>query len=68
MKTNSDHHFKTTDPNWIQDAKIKKGALHTELGVKQGKKIPLVKVEKAAKSNDPLLKKRAQFALNVRKK
>lgn len=35
---------------WIQDAKIKKGALHKELGVPQGKKIPAKKLAKAAKA------------------
>jgi hypothetical protein len=35
---------------WIQDAKLKKGALHKELGVPQGEKIPEKKLEKAAKA------------------
>jgi ribosomal protein L10 len=34
---------------WIQKAKIKKGALHKELGVPEGKKIPAKKLEAAAK-------------------
>jgi len=33
---------------WIQKAHIKKGALHEELGVPKGKKIPKAKIEKAA--------------------
>ncbi len=34
---------------WIQKAHIKKGALHRELGVPEGKKIPAKKLNKAAK-------------------
>ena len=34
---------------WIQKAKIKKGALHKELGVPEGKKIPEKKLKAAAK-------------------
>jgi hypothetical protein len=34
---------------WIQKAHIKKGALHKELGVPEGKKIPAKKLEKATK-------------------
>ncbi len=46
---------------------LKKGALHKELGVASSKKIPVGKIEKAAKSGSPIEKKRAQFALNARK-
>lgn len=34
---------------WIQKAHIKKGALHKELGVPEGKKIPAKKLAVAAK-------------------
>jgi hypothetical protein len=34
---------------WIQKANIKKGALHKELRVPEGKKIPAKKLEAAAK-------------------
>ena len=34
---------------WIQKAKIKKGALHQELGIPEGKKIPAKKLSAAAK-------------------
>lgn len=34
---------------WIQKAHIKKGALHKELGVPMGKKIPAKKLKAAAK-------------------
>ncbi len=35
--------------NWIKDAIKKPGALHKELGVKPGQKIPAKKMEKAEK-------------------
>ena len=35
---------------WIQKAIKHKGALHKELGVPEGKKIPAKKLEKAAKA------------------
>jgi hypothetical protein len=59
--------------NWIGKAtdKMEKkgtvGSLHTALGVSQGKKIPTAKVQAAANSDNPKLRKKAQFALNVRK-
>ncbi len=46
---------------------LKKGALHQELGFKQGEKIPLAVLETASRSKNELLRKRAQFALNARK-
>jgi len=48
--------------NWIKGAIKKPGALHKELGVPQGKKIPGAKLEKAEKSNNPKLRKRARLA------
>lgn len=46
--------------------KLKKGALHKELGVKEGKKIPAKKL--AIKEGDSALeKKRKQFAINAAK-
>lgn len=47
--------------------KLKKGALHRDLGIKKGKKIPLARERAAAHSKNPKLRKRAQFALNARK-
>lgn len=35
--------------HWIQAMHMKKGALHKELGVKQGKKIPVGKLNAASK-------------------
>lgn len=46
--------------------KFKKGALHAELGVAQGKKIPAKKMQAALSgAKGPLAQKRAQFARNV---
>ncbi len=45
---------------------LKKGALHKDLGVKPGAKIPATKL--AIKSSDsPLERKRKQFAINAKK-
>lgn len=46
---------------------LKHGALHSQLGIAQGKKIPHSTLEKAAHSGSPLERKRAQFALNASK-
>jgi hypothetical protein len=47
---------------WIQGAIKHKGALHKELGVPEGKKIPESKLKKAEHSKNPTLKKRAVLA------
>jgi hypothetical protein len=47
--------------NWIQGAIKHPGALHKELGVAKGKKIPAAKLAKAAKSGG-LEGKRARLA------
>ena len=47
--------------------KLKEGALHEDLGIAKGKKIPLEKEEKAKHSSNPKLRKRATFAINARK-
>ena len=60
------------EKKWIQKATKKMkakgtvGSLRKALGVKKGEKIPLKKLQ-AAKKN-PRLAKKANFALNVRKK
>ena len=43
------------------------GRLHEALHVAHGQRIPLGKLEKAAHSTNPALRKEAQFALNARK-
>ena len=57
------------DKKWIQNAikPNKKGALRKELGVKGDKDIPAKKLAKAAKSKNPVLKKRAVLAENFKK-
>jgi len=52
---------KAKKKNWIQDAIKKPGALHTELGIKKGKKIPASTLKKAAKKGGKL-GKRARLA------
>ncbi len=47
---------------WIAKAIKHKGALHKELGVKKGMKIPESKIKKAEHSKNPMLKKRAVLA------
>lgn len=51
--------------NWIQGAVKKPGALHKELGVPQGQKIPPGKLAAAAKAGGKL-GQRARFAENVK--
>ena len=53
--------------NWIKGAIKNPGALHRELGVAIGKKIPEKKLVKAAKSNNPTLRKRAALAKTLGK-
>lgn len=52
---------------WIQKAIKKPGALHKELHVKEGKKIPAKVLNKAAKSKNPTLAKRARLAKTLKK-
>ena len=72
--------------DWIQKAKIKKGALHRQLSVPANKDIPITLLKKIKRTPtgktimnptqtgkikilvSPLLKKRVNFALNVRKR
>ncbi len=51
---------------WIAAAIKKPGALHKELGVKKGKKIPKIKLMKAAKAKGKE-GKRARLALTLSK-
>lgn len=48
--------------NWISGAIKKPGALHKDLGVPAGKKIPESKLKKAEHSKSPLVRKRAALA------
>lgn len=47
---------------WIQKAISKPGALHKQLDVKQGEKIPAKNLEKAIHSKNKVLVKRANLA------
>ena len=51
---------------WIQKMHMKKGALHKELGVPEGKKIPAKKLVKAEHSKNPLERKRANLAKTLK--
>jgi len=51
---------------WIQDAVKKPGALHKEMGVPAGKKIPAKKLDAAAKKSGKL-GKRARLAETLKK-
>lgn len=51
---------------WIQKAIKHPGALHKSLGVPEGKPIPAKKLNKAAKSNNPTLAKRANLAKTLK--
>ena len=62
--------------NWIQNAELKKGALHRQLGYADGRPIPVGLETKIQNANvgthvyghtvTPLLKRRVQFAINIR--
>lgn len=53
--------------NWIKGAIKHKGALHRELGVPEGEKIPDKKMAKAAKSKNPKIKKQVALAKTLSK-
>lgn len=52
---------------FIQKAIKKPGALHKELGVPEGEKIPKSKLEAAAKKGNTKLAKRARLAMTLEK-
>ncbi len=51
---------------WIQKADVEKGALHSALDIKPNKRIPKARLQKALHSNNPHMRKMAQFAENVK--
>lgn len=53
--------------NWIQGAIKRPGALHKALHVPEGKKIPEAKIEKAERSKNPTLRRRAMLAETLKK-
>jgi len=52
---------------WIKGAIKHPGALHKELGVPEGKKIPAKKLAKAAHSKSPKMRKQAALAKTLKK-
>ena len=50
------------DGDWMKGAVKHPGALHRELDVPMGKKIPHAKLEKAENSRNPKIRKQAQLA------
>lgn len=52
--------------HWMQDAHPKKGALHAQLHIPQGQKIPTDRLEEAEHAKSPLLRKRANLAMRYR--
>ena len=52
---------------WIQGAIKHPGALHRELGVPEGKKIPEKKLARARRSKNPTLRRRANLARTLGK-
>ena len=57
---------KKKSKRWIQKTKLKKGALHHQLGIPAGTKIPVSLLKVAAKMPGKL-GKRARLALTLRK-
>lgn len=53
--------------NWIKGATQNKGGLHRSLGVPQGQKIPVKKLQKAMSSDNPRIRKQAQLAKTLGK-
>lgn len=56
-----------SDKKWIEKATKNKGALHKELGVKIGTKIPAKKLKAAENSKNPTERKRANLAKTLAK-
>ncbi len=52
---------------WIQKAIKHPGKLHRELGVPEGEKIPQKKLDKAAKSKSPTIRKEVALAKTLKK-
>lgn len=52
--------------NWIKGAIKHKGKLHRELHVKEGQKIPAKKLDKAAHSKSPSIRREAALAKTLK--
>lgn len=59
--------FKDGGKNWIKGAIKHPGALHKSLGVPEGQKIPAKKLAKAAHSDNPTMRRRANLAKTLKK-
>ena len=59
---------KVSDHKWISQAvkPSRKGALHRELGVPEGEKIPAKKMAAASRSDNPLIRKQAALAKTLK--
>lgn len=55
-----------TKEKWIQGAVKNPGALHRELHVPEDKPIPAKKLDKAAHSDNPTLRRRANLAKTLK--
>jgi len=66
-KRASGGHCAADGGHWIQKAIKKPGALHRELGVPMGEKIPRKMEIKASHSTNPTLRRRANLALTLNK-
>jgi hypothetical protein len=52
--------------NWIAGATKNKGALHRNLGVPEGQKIPAAKLAAGAKSKSPTVRKEVALAKTLK--
>jgi len=52
--------------NWIKGAIKHPGALHRELGVPQGEKIPASKMRQAENSSNPRMRRQAALAQTLK--
>lgn len=59
-------HGKKKGKSGIHIKESHEGLLHENLGVAQGQKIPVEKLEAAKQSDNPAVRKRATFAINAR--
>ena len=66
VTANYDEHGKPSDDHWIHGAIKRPGALHKKLGVKPGDKIPKKKLVAAEHSDNPLERKEADFASELK--
>lgn len=66
-KPRADKMARSGSEKWMKSAVKHPGALHRDLGVPEGKKIPEKKLEKAEHSKNPTVKKRAVLAETFKK-